>query len=392
MNRGAPLCRDFQRGNCRYGARCKFSHQQPPQEVQEGRDGNRFAGLRADAARRPPAQAAPAAKDHRCGNARVCLEQIADDFANERPSWQATAFGHWKHLPNDAGRDASPEELRWQAYSNAQRGISLAQTAQAERALFSETAAEFVALLRGPYRGPGAGAPSAPTFGSQAFGAGPLGSPFQAGSALPPLLPTPQPAGAVFGAAQPPFGPAASPAPAMLFGKPVTPIQPPVGFGSAAPPQGLTFGSGVTPSQMGQQPPPTFSFGVASASPAAGPAAAFGAASPPPFGSAAQASALPWGSGSGLMGSGTPLSGRVGGFGMPSLSWDGAPPAPALPRGDLFSQPQPQSTPAVAAEAFRGMAPTSAPAPLAGGDAKWQTDTWQIGQIPEDEPPLEARH
>jgi nucleoporin-like protein 2 len=146
MSRRQEVCRDFQRGNCRFGTRCKFSHQLPQNQQpqsnafdsgrrhspqQQGgfgeRGRNSFEALSNANSSQKPQQQVPL-KDHKCNDPRVCKEQIKDDMAHEHPLfWRLTSYGHWKFLPNDISGDVSPEELRALAYDSAKQGLSLHQ-------------------------------------------------------------------------------------------------------------------------------------------------------------------------------------------------------------------------------------------------------------------------
>ncbi|XP_024526072.1 zinc finger CCCH domain-containing protein 16 [Selaginella moellendorffii] len=133
------VCRDFQRGTCRFGAHCKFLHQQQPGFGRQNQ----------------AVQAPVQAPEHRCNDPRACKERIRDDFTNERPSyWRLTCYAHWKHLPNDISGDTSFEELRAMAYESALQGMPLRDITSREAYMFRAKEAEFDALKRDPYKGP----------------------------------------------------------------------------------------------------------------------------------------------------------------------------------------------------------------------------------------------
>jgi nucleoporin-like protein 2 len=184
MNRRQELCRNFQRGSCQYGARCKFLHQtqqqQQPnpygfgvQNPSQGRSGfnfgannqnqqkasdnkergNRFlplSGAGSLGSRQNDSQ--PKVANHVCDDPNLCKQQIIEDFKNERPLWKLTCYGHWKYLPCDISGDISHEELRFAAYDDAKRGLPFQQIVQREMSLFNTKMAEFDNLLRNPYK------------------------------------------------------------------------------------------------------------------------------------------------------------------------------------------------------------------------------------------------
>lgn len=181
MNRRQELCRNFQRGSCQYGARCKFLHQtqqqQQPnpygfgvQNPSQGRSGfnfgannqnqqkdrgNRFlplSGAGSLGSRQNDSQ--PKVANHMCDDPNLCKQQMIEDFKNERPLWKLTCYGHWKYLPCDISGDISHEELRFAAYDDAKRGLPLQQIVQREMTLFNTKMAEFDSLLRNPYKPP----------------------------------------------------------------------------------------------------------------------------------------------------------------------------------------------------------------------------------------------
>eukprot|EP01018_Ginkgo_biloba_P034058 Gb_18683 [translate_table: standard] len=186
MNRRQELCRNFQRGSCQYGARCKFLHptqqQQQPnpygfgvqnqsqsrsgfgfgsnnQNQQKASDnkerGNRFSllsGASTVGSRQNESQ--PQVATHMCTDPNICKQLIVEDFKNERPLWKLTCYGHWKYLPCDISGDISYEELRAAAYDDARRGLPLQQIVQRETGLFNSKLAEFDNFLRSPYKNP----------------------------------------------------------------------------------------------------------------------------------------------------------------------------------------------------------------------------------------------
>ncbi|KAI8565922.1 hypothetical protein RHMOL_Rhmol03G0298400 [Rhododendron molle] len=200
-------CRNFQRGSCRYGERCKFLHvtqQQPPkanvfgygvqsstqlqrsnlqqhkpnsfgfgvQGSPQARGANgfgskqnqfkpyentwtRFSPINAGGsqASQQPDNLPPTAH-HKCTDPELCKGQISEDFQHERPLWKLTCYGHGKSSPCDISGDISFEELRAAAYDDAKRGLSLQSIVERERTLLNSKLLEFESLLRNPYAVP----------------------------------------------------------------------------------------------------------------------------------------------------------------------------------------------------------------------------------------------
>lgn len=204
-------CRNFQRGNCRFGEACKYLHvtqQQPKSNVfgfgaktsfnqqqkpnpygfgmQTGsqqqqkpnpfgfgvqnsspsKQGSEFGSKQnqpkpfqntwtrststttVGASRQSDNQTQAA--NHKCTDPETCRRQIAEDFELERPLWKLTCYGHFKNAPCDIFGDISYEELRAAAYDDAQRGLSFQSIIDRERNLLSSKLVEFDNLLRKP--------------------------------------------------------------------------------------------------------------------------------------------------------------------------------------------------------------------------------------------------
>ncbi|CAD6335479.1 unnamed protein product [Miscanthus lutarioriparius] len=206
MSRRQELCRNFQRGSCKYGAQCRFVHassqqqqqqakpnpfgfgsQQQQQQQQQSSFGVQFQqqqqqkpnpfgfGVQGGAAaksRNAPgpakpfqnkwvrdpsaptkqqeaAQPPPAAHTS-CTDPESCRHQIAEDFKNETPLWKLTCYAHLRSGPCDITGDISFEELRAKAYEEGRQGHPLQSIVEGERNLQNAKLMEFNNFLNNP--------------------------------------------------------------------------------------------------------------------------------------------------------------------------------------------------------------------------------------------------
>lgn len=423
MSRKQEVCRDFQRGNCRFGARCKYLHtlqsqqQRAPQQQQQQQRGfgtsaafnqpqqqrtsfffpqqqqQQQTGGGLFAQQQQQQQQATPVKEHKCIDVRLCKEQIREDFTNERPSfWRLTSYAHWKYQPNDVNGDASFEELRGYGYEGARQGMSIHQVAQREAALVAAKTQEFENLLKN-YRGP---APPSLGSGTPFLGSSPSASPFFA---------------PVSGNSPGPFG---TPSPAAVQQPFQHPVPSPSPFKSS-PGIGQGF---VSPFAAVSSPGTNLNnnnfqgsnlFGVPSSSPFGVPSSTpFGVPSSSPFGVPSTGSGSPWPSffpnpPSSVSPAGNPVH-------KPLASPFTSPFPPATTNSPLSSPfhavPPSTAGQVLSASMFRGgTGPFPSPAPAnflnttqsgqntaaSSADAKWLVSKWSIGEIPEEEPPLHVR-
>ncbi|RDX70719.1 Zinc finger CCCH domain-containing protein 16, partial [Mucuna pruriens] len=209
------ICRNFQRGSCQYGERCRYLHVQQQRKSnvhgfggqnssQQQQNTNPFgfgshSGSQQQQKTNPfgfgmknspqsnggfhsefkPNQFKPFENkwsressnpqngvsrqsdnnnsqqvNHKCTDPEVCKRQIAEDFEQEKPLWVLTCYSHCKGAPCDIVGDISYEELRASAYEDAKRGMSLQSIVEKERNILKSKLVEFEKLLSEPYKMP----------------------------------------------------------------------------------------------------------------------------------------------------------------------------------------------------------------------------------------------
>ncbi|KAE9593468.1 hypothetical protein Lal_00029029 [Lupinus albus] len=167
------VCRNFQRGSCQYGERCRYLHQQQntnnpfgfgSQSQNNNNNNNNPFGFKPfeNKWNRSNPQSAvsrqssnnPQPPNHNCTDPDACKRQIAEDFQQEKPLWILTCYTHSKGAACDIVGDISYEELRASAYEDAKKGITLQSIVEKERNLLKSKMAEFEKLLSQPYTRP----------------------------------------------------------------------------------------------------------------------------------------------------------------------------------------------------------------------------------------------
>ncbi|KAG5139088.1 hypothetical protein AAZX31_12G015600 [Glycine max] len=208
------ICRNFQRGSCQYGERCRYLHVQQQRKPnvngfggqssshqqqntnpfgfgsgsgsQQQQKGNPFGFGKHNSSQlnggphseNKPNQYKPfenkwnrqsskpqqngvksennpkQSEHHICTDPENCKRQIAVDFEQEKPLWILTCYSHCKGAPCDIVGDISYEELRASAYEDANRGMSLQSIVEKERNILKSKLVEFDKLLSEPYKIP----------------------------------------------------------------------------------------------------------------------------------------------------------------------------------------------------------------------------------------------
>ncbi|KAK7312144.1 hypothetical protein VNO77_35786 [Canavalia gladiata] len=92
--------------------------------------------------------------NHKCTDPEICKRQIAEDFEHEKPLWILTCYSHCKGASCDIVGDISYEELRAAAYEDAKHGMSLQSIVEKERNILKSKLVEFEKLLSEPYKMP----------------------------------------------------------------------------------------------------------------------------------------------------------------------------------------------------------------------------------------------
>ncbi|XP_028192107.1 zinc finger CCCH domain-containing protein 46-like isoform X2 [Glycine soja] len=216
------ICRNFQRGSCQYGERCRYLHVQQQRkpnvngfggqsssyqqqntnpfgfgsgsQQQQQQKGNPFGFGKQNSSQlnggphseHKPNQYKPFENkwnrqsskpqqngvksennskqtDHICTDPENCKRQIAVDFEQEKPLWILTCYSHCKGAPCDIVGDISYEELRASAYEDAKRGMNLQSIVEKERNILNSKLVEFQKLLSEPYQIPISSSLGSPT-------------------------------------------------------------------------------------------------------------------------------------------------------------------------------------------------------------------------------------
>lgn len=396
------MCRDFLRGNCRFGSRCKFLHEFPQQQRQQpafgvknqgqhqpltvGKGGNYYSPLtsqKKEKTRTP-------LKEHRCTELKECKLQIKEDLENEQPVfWSLTCYAHGKYLPNDVDGDVSFEELRAHAYAAGKQGVPFDGVVQNERSMFAGKKKEFDYILENPYTGPASS------------GRGFHGNNVPQQEALKMSFGTATP-GFSSSANGPSFGPTGplqnSAHSRELFGSGGGKNVGGFSFGLSAPSGPAASAPGAVSTLFQSLPAPSFSFGTRLSEPKP---FVQGSSSSNPFGS----SPLPlssFGQGSPTLGPSIrqPRDASQGLFGSsyPTQNILEAETSSSLLNRQAFGMPNVQDTSmnqsmteVMGQNVPAGLLLPKPTDPSSDVADIWLKETWTLGEIPEEEPPLYAR-
>lgn len=408
MSRRTEVCREFVRGNCRFGSRCKFFHDTSQQQRQQpsspfgfgaksqgqhqptfNKGGNYYAPL-TSSQRKEKAQPQTPIKEHRCTDLRECKLQIKEDLENEQPVfWRLTCYAHGKYLANDVGGDVSFEELRAHAYAAGKQGVPFDSVVQNERSMLAAKKKEFDDLLKNPSSGPTS---SVRVFHGNTI-AQQEASKMSFGTATPSF-------------ASPPFGSSEGPLQnssqsRSLFGSSAVKDSGGFSFGLGAPSGAAVTVPTSVPILSQSLPAPGFSFGMRSTEPGAfmqgsSPQSAFGSRSLPFSGFGQDYSQF-----SPNFGHSNAASHSLFGSSIPTkivqeneMSNSLFPSQNSQPFGvthvldtsmnQFMTEVTNQNTPA-------GLLSQQLSGPSNDKADIWLKETWTLGEIPEEEPPLSAR-
>ncbi|XP_049346970.1 zinc finger CCCH domain-containing protein 16 isoform X3 [Solanum verrucosum] len=380
-------CRNFMRGSCQYGERCKFLHaaqQQPkPNPFGFGSQSSNFQNTNMQQTKSNPfgfgvqsnsqprgssdlglkqnqykpfenkwtrsattnssssrqTDNQPVAPNHTCTDAESCRRQIVEDFNNEKPLWLLTCYGHRKNGPCDITGDVSYEELRAAAYDDAKRGQSLMSIVERERSLVNSKVAEFENLLRNPYASTSTSAPNAQSPFPGATPSASLSAQSSAQSSFPPSASSFSQLGTILNTGT-------STPPTSAFGQPSLP--------------GNSF---KTSNSSGAN---AFSFGNTSASGS--------------FGFGTQVSTQSYQNPS------TP-SNIFASSGRNLFSTSTTSPHFANPSGGQLLTPSQGGFPVTASPVSINLTNTASTEDFSGDNSIWTKKEWKIGEIPEEAPP-----
>ncbi|KAK4343323.1 hypothetical protein RND71_036417 [Anisodus tanguticus] len=414
-------CRNFMRGSCQYGERCKFQHAAPQQpkpnpfgfgsqstnfqstNMQQTKSnpfgfgvqsnsqprGSNDLGLKqnqykpfenkwtrsanTNSSSSKQSDNQPVAPNHTCTDPESCRRQIVEDFNNEKPMCESLTY-FLVFGPCDITGDVSYEELRAAAYDDAKRGQSLTSIVERERRLVNSKVAEFENLLRNPYASPSTSAPNAQSHfpGSAPSASLSAQSPFPGGAPSASLsAQSPFPGGAPSASlsAQSPF-PGAAPNASLSAQNSFPPSA------SSFSQLGALLNTGVstpTNNTFGQPSSLGNSFKTSSSS---------GAANAFSFGNA---------SGSFGFGSQVPTQSQQNPFSPSNNLFSTSTTSPHFPNPSGGQLPTPSqglfAASVMAAPASINLTSAASTEDFSGDNSIWTKKEWKIGEIPEEAPP-----